>query len=188
MSVVVVVKKKDKTVIASDSLSSQGSIVISSKFRKKEKKIIRIADSYMGFVGSSAVINIFDSIKKYHSDLLCFDSKEDVFETLRRLHPVLKDEYYLITEEDDEEQPYESSQLDALVANKHGIFEIQSYREIMEYSGFWSIGSGRRFALGAMHALYDSCDDALEIAKAGVAAACEFDESCGLPINHHIIK
>jgi ATP-dependent HslUV protease subunit HslV len=72
----------------------------------------------------------------------------------RRLHPVLKEHAFLNPKED-EDDPYESSQITALIANATGIYGVYSYREVFEFDRFWAAGSGRSFALGAMHALYD---------------------------------
>ena len=72
--------------------------------------------------------------------------------------------------------------------NKHGLFEISSYREVNEYKTFWAIGSGKRIALGAMHALYESKATAKQIVEAGVRAAAEYDDGCGLPLNTRTLR
>jgi ATP-dependent HslUV protease subunit HslV len=46
-----------------------------------------------------------------------------------------------------------------LIANASGIYGLYSYREVFEFKEFWGIGSGRSFALGAMHAAYDKVQD-----------------------------
>jgi ATP-dependent protease HslVU (ClpYQ) peptidase subunit len=111
----------------------------------------------------------------------------EVYETFRRLHPVLKEHAFLNPKED-EDDPYESSQIPALIANGSGIYGVYSYREVFEFDRFWGAGSGRNFALGAMHALYDDALSAAEIARAGVAAGIEFDTSSGPPIVVHEFK
>ncbi len=65
---------------------------------------------------------------------------------------------------------------------------MESYREVFEFERFWAIGSGRRFALGAMHAVWDKARTAREVAQAGVAAGCEFDSSTAGPIRVHTFK
>jgi ATP-dependent protease HslVU (ClpYQ) peptidase subunit len=86
-----------------------------------------------------------------------------------------------------EDDPYESSQIDALIANPHGIFGMYSWREVEAYSRFWAIGSGRDHALGAMYAVYDNLSNAVEIARVGVGAGCEFDDGTGFPITSYQI-
>ena len=75
-----------------------------------------------------------------------------------------------------------------VIANAHGIFGVYSYREVFEFERFWAVGSGRRFALGAMFAVYDRAKTAREIASAGVAAGCEFDTSSAGPIRLQSVK
>ena len=75
-----------------------------------------------------------------------------------------------------------------LIANPHGLFGVYSYREVFEFERFWSIGSGRSFALGAMYAGYDKLKSAREIATLGLSAGCEFDKNSAAPLRLHTIK
>jgi ATP-dependent protease HslVU (ClpYQ) peptidase subunit len=67
---------------------------------------------------------------------------------------VLKEEAFLNPKEEDDD-PYESSQMTVMIANPSGIFAVYSMREVFEFDRFWAIGSGRSFALGAMYAQYE---------------------------------
>ena len=67
---------------------------------------------------------------------------------------MLKERFFLNPKEDDGD-PYESSQITALIANPSGIYGVYSYREVFSFERFWGIGSGRNFALGAMYAVYE---------------------------------
>jgi ATP-dependent HslUV protease subunit HslV len=107
-------------------------------------------------------------------------SRDEVFETFSKVHEILKEKYFLNTKED-EDDPYESSQLTSLIANPRGIFGVYSYREVFSFDRFWGIGSGRNFALGAMYAVYDHVGSAREVAEAGVRAGAEFDKSSSAP-------
>jgi ATP-dependent protease HslVU (ClpYQ) peptidase subunit len=96
------------------------------------------------------------------------------------VHEILKEKYFLNTKED-EDDPYESSQITTLIANPYGIFGVYSYREVFSFDRFWGIGSGRNFALGAMYAVYDQDYTAHQIAEIGVQAGAEFDKSTSGP-------
>jgi len=111
----------------------------------------------------------------------------EIFSTLLSLHKEMKKTYFLDTNEN-EDQPVESNQLDLIIINKNGLFSAASYREVNQYHTFWAIGSGKRIALGAMHALYDLNLSAKEIAEAGVKAASEFDDGCSLPLETELIS
>lgn len=118
---------------------------------------------------------------------MSFKSVKDIFETYRKLHPILKEEYYVNVTEN-EHDTYESSQIDALLANPYGIFGIYSWREVYEYERFWALGSGMEYSLGAMHAVYDQIDDPEEIARLAVTASCEFDNGSEMPMTLHSLR
>ena len=109
-----------------------------------------------------------------------------MFDTFTKLHPYLKENFFLQTKEEDSD-PYESSQFSVVIANATGIYGLYSYREVFEFKEFWGIGSGRSFALGAMHAIYGKAKTAREMAEAGIAAGCEFDRNSAAPVRrvHH---
>jgi ATP-dependent HslUV protease subunit HslV len=186
MSTIVVVKKNGVSVIAGDTLTSQGCRRLTVDNNAKPGKILLLADSYVGVTGSSAhglvLTHLFDSLEETPQ----LSTKQEIFDVFRRLHPRLKQEYFL-NPRDEERDPYESSQMDLLIANRHGIFGCYSLREVFEYDRFWATGSGSDYALGAMHAVYDRDLDAQQIAQIGVRAAIAFDEATGAPMTLHAV-
>jgi ATP-dependent protease HslVU (ClpYQ) peptidase subunit len=189
MSTIVVVEKNGNAVIAADTLEGSGRVNRPAKFIKNPGKIVKAGETYIGLVGWGAQYVVMEDIVNRPDIPLDFSSRSAIFKTMLKLHPVLKEEYFLMTEEkdEDEEQPYESSQFSMLVANSTGIYEVESWREATQLSGFWAKGSGRAFALGAMNAVYDLLDDPEEIAKAGLVAASLFDESTDFPMDSYNI-
>ena len=186
MTTLTVVKKGDTVAIAADGLTTFGDTRLARSYKGEHDKILRIADSWMGICGSSAHHLVLLSAFSKLEDIR-LGSRMEVYETFRRLHPILKEHAFLNPKED-EDDPYESSQITALIANSSGIYGIYSYREVFEFDRVWAAGSGRNFALGAMHALYDTDMSAARIAEAGVAAGIEFDTSSGPPIVVHEVK
>lgn len=186
MTTLTVVKKGQAVAIAADGLTTFGDTRLPRSYKGEHDKIVDIAGSKVGICGSSAhhlvLLSAFSKL-----DNIRLGSREEVYETFRRLHPILKEHAFLNTKED-EGDPYESSQITALIANTSGIYGIYSYREVFEFDRVWAAGSGRNFALGAMHALYDGKLPAARIAEAGVAAGIEFDTSSGPPIVVHEFK
>ena len=186
MTTLTVVKKGDEVAIAADGLTTFGDTRLARSYKGEHDKILSIAGSWIGICGSSAHHLVLQSAFSRLEDIR-LGSRMEVYETFRRLHPILKEHAFLNPKEDDDD-PYESSQITALIANGSGIYGIYSYREVFEFDRVWAAGSGRNFALGAMHALYDSELSAARIAEAGVAAGIEFDTSSGPPIVVHEIK
>ena len=139
-----------------------------------------MGDSYITLAGSAAHFPVMRKLLTEMGKECKLSTRDEVFTTFSRAHQILKETYFLNTKED-EDDPYESSQLISLVANRHGIFGIYSYREVFSFDRFWGIGSGRNFALGAMYAAYDSAPDARAVAEIGVQAGAEFDKSSAAP-------
>jgi ATP-dependent protease HslVU (ClpYQ) peptidase subunit len=181
MTTCVVVRKGNEIAIAADSLVTFGDTRLSHGY-EQNNKIIPVGESYIALAGSAAHFPVMRKLLSSMEDELRLRTREEVFETFSHIHGLLKDRYFLNHKEDDDD-PYESSQITALVANPYGIFGVYSYREVFAFERFWGIGSGRNFALGAMYAIYDSASSAHEIAEAGVLAGIEFDKSTAGPVN-----
>jgi ATP-dependent HslUV protease, peptidase subunit HslV len=182
MTTVVVVRKGKQIAIAADSLVTFGDTRLGHRF-EPNSKLFKIGDSYIGMAGTVAHFPVLrKAMLALPKGELKLHSRDEVFDTFTKLHPMLKEQYFLQTKEDDND-PYESSQFTVLIANPSGIFGVYSYREIFEFKTFWGIGSGRSFALGAMHAVYDKTKTAREVAQAGLAAGCEFDKNSAGPVD-----
>ena len=185
MTTLVAVRKNDEIAIAADSLTTFGDTRLSAQFDKTPEKIVRYKGSYIGLCGSAAHQLVFESLLAKHTDL-DFSNKPAIFETFRKLHPILKEQHFLNPKEE-EDDPYESTQVTALVANEHGIFGVYSMREVFEYTRYWAVGSGREFALGAMYANYARRKTAAAIARAGIEAGATFDKNSGLPMTLYTV-
>ena len=191
MTTVVAVRKGGQVVMAADSLVTFGDTRLSHR-AEANQKLFMVNDaggqSIFAVAGAAAhVLVLQHALAAQPTEALRFGSKDEIFRTFTLLHPVLKDSFFLQTKED-EHEPYESSQFTMLLANASGIYGIYSYREVFEFKQFWSIGSGRSFALGAMHAVYDKARSARDVAEAGVAAACEFDRNSAGPVESLTLK
>ncbi|TWT94828.1 ATP-dependent protease subunit HslV [Botrimarina colliarenosi] len=189
MSTIVAIRKKDRAVIAADTQVSEGSTLVSSEMLRSPTKIHAIGGGYMGIVGSVAHHRVIRSLATEKADYFNFESADALFETLRRIHPILRDEYYLLTsEKDSDSQPYESNHMTGLVVSPAGVFSFDTYREVSEYHSFWAVGSGGDYALGALAAIYDSSESVEAVAEAAVTAACRFDSGSGLPIELRSVR
>jgi ATP-dependent protease HslVU (ClpYQ) peptidase subunit len=187
LSTVVVARKGGTLAIASDSLVTFGETRLPAGYEANEK-MFELAGSWIGAVGSVAHLPVLrQALSALPPEERQLHARAGLFDTFVRLHPKLKERFFLNTKEHDSD-PYESSQFSILIANVHGIFGVESYREVFEFERFWAIGSGRRFALGAMHAAYGRAKSAREVAEAGVLAGCEFDTSSAGPVRLHSFR
>ena len=187
MSTVVVARKGGQIAIASDSLVTFGETRLPHGY-EANSKMFSVGGSHIGAVGTTAHMPVLrQALAALPAEELQLHSRDAIFETFRRLHPLLKERFFLNTKEGDSD-PYESSQFSILIANRSGIFGVESYREVFEFERFWAIGSGRRFALGAMFAAWTGDKTARQVAEAGVRAGCEFDTSSAAPVRVHTLK
>ncbi|MCB9668214.1 MAG: MFS transporter [Alphaproteobacteria bacterium] len=183
MSVVTGVRKGSVAAIAADTLYTMGDRPRRYGFFRDTSKLVALPHGgFVGVVGSTTNLMVMRSLVREHPKKLKLTSIDTIFRSLLDLQPILEERYRVRIDEDDDEQPYDSNQLELLVVNPHGIFHLLTYREVIEVDRFWAIGSGADVALGAMHALYDRIDDPLEIARAGALAAAELEITCGPPI------
>ena len=180
MSIIVGVMKENKICIAGDTQTSRGSTKVLSNHIVDNDKILEVGDSYLGFVGWYAIATIIEHLIGANPEIFKFDSRLNIFGSLLAIQDILKERYFIKTDEYDD-QPVESNQIRGIIINKTGLYEISSTRTVRQFNDFCAIGSGYRLALGAMNALYDKTFNAEEIAIEGVKAAAEFDDSCSLP-------
>jgi ATP-dependent HslUV protease, peptidase subunit HslV len=186
MTTIVVVRKGGTAVIAADSLTTFGTTRLAPEYDRHPHKIARYADSFLGVAGSAAHQLVLENLLA-RTPNLDFRGKAAIYDSFRRLHPLLKDEAFLNPKEE-EDDPYESSQMTVMLANPTGIYAVYSMREVFEFDRFWSIGSGRDFALGAMFSMYSRAKSAAAVAEAGVLAGAEFDTGTSTPITLHEVK
>jgi len=184
MTTIVAVKKDGVISIAADSQSTFGDTRLAALDDARWNKIFQHGESYFAICGSAAHDLVLQSALKKMKKL-DFSNRAAIFESFRKLHGKLKDDFFLKTDEE-EDDAYESSQMTVLIANAHGIFGVYSLREVYEFERFWAIGSGRDYAIGAMSAIYDQ-SNANEIAKVGVETGCMFDVASSLPMTSYSV-
>ena len=186
MTTIVVVRKGTSAVIAADSLTTFGTTRLAPAYDRDPHKVVAYRDSYIGVAGSAAHQLVLENLLERNRDL-DFDGKAAIYDSFRKLHPLLKDEAFLNPKEE-EDDPYESSQMTLMIVNPSGVFAVYSMREVFEFDRFWAIGSGRDFALGAMYTIYGKAKGAAQIARAGVMAGAEFDTGTAEPIALHEVR
>ena len=183
MTTIVVVRKGASAVIAADSLTTFGTTRLAPLYDRHPHKVVAYNGSFIGVAGSAAHQLVLENLLARNRDL-DLAGKSAIYESFRKLHPMLKDEAFLNPKEE-EDDPYESSQMTMMIANPTGIYAVYSMREVFEFDRFWAIGSGRDFALGAMYTIYGKAKDAAAVARAGVLAGAEFDTGTSEPISLH---
>ena len=146
MTTVVVVKKAGQIAIAADTLVTFGDTRLAHRF-EDNTKIFRVeTDDGASYIGMAGTVAHFPVLRKAMGsmprEILRLGSKDEVFDTFTKLHPYLKDNFFLQTKEEDSD-PYESSQFSVVIANASGIFGLYSYREVFEFCLLYTSPSPR---------------------------------------------
>ncbi len=188
MTTLAVVRKNGQFAIAADTLTKWGSTKESSIYVTNHEKIFQVGDSFLAITGTTTFKLI---LTEYFSQLETppkFDSVPSIFRTWQELHAIMKERYFLNANEDKEDD-LETSRMYVLIANTHGIFGVAPHRTVQEFSKFYAYGAGADYAMGALYAAYDQPKlNAEALARLGVEAAAEFDDSTGGPISSHLIR
>lgn len=184
MSTITVARKGQQLAIAADALTTFDETRLPPDNDAAPEKILAVetplGTAYVGSVGFTAHHLVLQDVLERMPDVDLL-SRRGIFDTFRRLHPILQDDYYLLPESGEEGDPYESTQMSLVIASPTGLFGVYDMREVHEFSRYWAMGSGYAFALGAMHALYDT-EAADAVATRGVEAGCAFDRSSAPPV------
>ena len=190
MSTITVVKKDGHAAIAADSLTKWGSIKETAAYVVNHEKIMRVGGYYLALVGPAAAMLVLKHFFAGRRRVVHLDDVDQILALWLDLHAALKERYYLIPEEEEEDDfAFESSRMDVLIAGPRGIFGVGADRAVQEYSRFYAYGYGGQYALGAMFAAYDDpAKSAEDVARLGVAAAAEFDDGTALPVTSYALK
>lgn len=186
MSTIVAVKKPGKIAIGADTMTKFGRSYESAELVANHSKIVRVGESLLAYVGHASFGLVLESYFSTLDEPPTLDSPRAIFEVARAMHPALK-EHYFLNAEGDEDDSFEDSRLDCLIANASGIFGLYGHRSVLEYTCYHAFGSGMDYALGAMATLFERSDDPGEIARAGLEAAAKFDDRTGAPFEIHIV-
>jgi ATP-dependent protease HslVU (ClpYQ) peptidase subunit len=183
MTVAVAVLKNDVCVMAADSLVNFGGQRYPAD-NCRFNKIYHLGDSLMVWAGWSLYGEMLDRYLAAHRPLPALESEQEVFGFFLRFWRTMReDQMFMIERSRADGHPFIDLDSVFLLANRHGMFRVASDMDVTQFQQYCAIGSGAKYALGAMRVLYDQLDDAVEIARGGVQVGIDFDVYCGGPID-----
>ena len=188
MTTIAVVRKNGYAAIAADTMTKWGSGKETADYIVNHGKIFRVGNTYLGVTGNATFQAILRDYFMRPRVYARFETPLEIFKTWQKLHAVLKQDYYLVAGHG-EDDAIESSRMDVLILNSHGIFGIAAHRTVQEFSKFYAFGSGGDIALGVMYATYnESKRSAEDIARLAIDGAAEFDDSTGAPVTSYAVR
>jgi hypothetical protein len=87
-------------VIAADSLTTFGDTRLAAEHDRTYDKVVHYRGTYIGLCGSAAHQLVFESMLR-RQEPLDFSDKFAIFETFRKLHPILKEQHFLNPKEEE---------------------------------------------------------------------------------------
>ena len=188
MTTIAVVRKSGYVAIAADTMTKWGPGKETAEYVVNNHKTFKVRDSVLAITGNTTFKAILADYFARPRVEVRFDSVHNIFKTWQTMHAVLKEEYFMIAGASSDD-PVESTRIDVLIANKHGIFGVAAHRTVQEFSKYYAFGSGADYAMGALYATYkDKHRDAEDLAQLAVEAAAEFNDGTGLPYTSYRIK
>lgn len=188
MSIVVAVRKQDRTVIAADSLTVFGEAQQLPPANSMTPKVRRVGDSFVGAAGWAIYDCILENFLAGRPEPSLRD-EPSIFAFFLELWHALHDRYPFVNDQaQGKDTPFGDLDSSFLIANAHGMFKVSHDLDVFRFNQYYAIGSGAEYAMGAMSVLYEQADDAEEIARRAVGAATLFDVHCGGETHLHQIR
>jgi ATP-dependent protease HslVU (ClpYQ) peptidase subunit len=182
MTTIAVVRKGNYAAIAADTMTKWGTGKETADYIVNHHKTFKAGDTVFAATGNTTFKAILADYFSRPDTGAKFDSVRNIFLAWQKMHAVLKDEYFLNASPSSDD-PVESTRVDVLLANKHGIFGVAAHRTVQEFARYYAFGSGADLAMGALFATYnDKRYDAEDLAQLAVTAAAEFNDGTGLPL------
>ncbi|HYC76052.1 MAG TPA: hypothetical protein VEI02_00355 [Planctomycetota bacterium] len=173
MTVAVAVRKNGRTVLAADSLVNFAGQRFSPD-NCQFHKVQRVGESLLAVAGWSLYTEMLQSHLASNPPPQ-LRTEQEVFAFFLNFWRAIRQEYPFRTSAGN------GADLDStfVLANRNGIYRVSSDFDVTYFTAYTAIGSGGKYALGALKVLYAQLDDPAEIARRAVQVGIDFDVYCG---------
>jgi ATP-dependent protease HslVU (ClpYQ) peptidase subunit len=180
MTILVAVKKNGRVFLGADRITTFGQEYFTDLVNGG--KIIKLKHAYLATSGYTLLDNILEHLHANNHKIMDnkFASRADVFQFMLELYTELKKGYTLT---DTGKDTYAGIYNVFLVVTDSAIYGISNNLTVTEYPSYVAKGAGSDYSLGCMYALYDTVDDARELCRLALEAACHFCIYCREPLD-----
>ena len=188
MSTVVAVKKNGYVAISSDGLCTleDGQQLMRDNY--VAKKICRVGESWLGYVGWYAYANYIQGFIKDNRNLPELTSEQGMFEWIIKFVSYLKQTGILVNLQGNPGNPFIDLDVVFLAINGNGIFCASGNLGVSKLNKYYAIGVGSDYALGALQYLYEQPTLSTGvIASKAVEAANNCNVLTAGPITTHVL-
>ena len=141
MTAIVAVRKGNKAVIASDSLTTFGSVHVSQS-NYSSVKIRKIGSSYVAMSGYTIYKNILDEYLKDRKGIK-LNTEKEIYRFILKFWKELKEHYaYVNNQSGRKSQPFADLNSMFLILNQNGIFTISGICQLPDSSSTMRSGRG----------------------------------------------
>lgn len=182
MTTVVVTKKSGFVCIAADTLATYGDLRESADLIANSDKLVQIGDAWVAPTGPASAQLVLKHFVAGYEELPVLEDIDSIFDFLNTFQRALRDDYFVQGKEDSGDD-FESMRMELIIASPGGVFGAYPQRSVQEYRRFYAFGSGAEYAMGAMHAAWDTAQSAEDLARIGIETAAKFDLGTGLPLS-----
>lgn len=188
MSIAVAVQRDKTIALATDSVTSFGSLQLDAD-NHQTQKVVECGNALIAGTGWAKYEAILRDHIGRNKRAPKLSDEASVFKFFHGLWDELQKRYSFVNEQcDDKDSPFGDLDSSFLVVSPTGMFYVASDMSVTSFSKFFAIGSGQEYALGACHTLDRSRQGAAKIATSAAEAACAFDVYCSGKINVREIK
>lgn len=180
MTILVAVKKNGRVFLGADRITTFGQEYFTNLVNGG--KIIKLKHAYLATSGYTLLDNVLEHMHANNHKVMDnkFASRADVFQFFLELYAELKKQYTLT---DTGKDTYAGIYNVFLVVTDRSIFGISNNMTVTEYPHYVAKGAGSDYSLGCLYALYDTVDDAGELCRLSLEAACHFCIYCREPLD-----
>lgn len=187
MTVAVAVRKEGQIVLAADTLVTFGGQRFPTSDTRLQK-IHRIGDSLIAWAGWSLYAELLTAHLAATPRPPRLDSEADVFAFFVAFWRAMRSDYTFVQSTVPREgHPFATLESTFLLVNRSGIYRVADDMDVTPFEQYTAIGSGSKYALGALRVLYDQTLSAEVIARRAVEVGIDFDVNCGGPIDSELV-
>lgn len=178
MTIAVAVRKNGQTVLAADSLVNFGG----QRFPPENcrfHKIYRMGSTSIVWAGWSLYAEMLTA-HLAQNEPPTLASEPEVFSFFVRFWRAMREDYTFISRSQQSgDHPFVDLESVFLLVNHAGMFRVAGDMDVTAFEQFCAIGSGSKYAMGALRVLYPQDLSAAEIALRAVQVGIDFDVHCG---------
>ncbi|MEE4360862.1 MAG: hypothetical protein V2I63_04990 [Pseudomonadales bacterium] len=183
MSIAAAVVRDGEIALATDSMIHFGGEKVPSS-NLADPKMRRIGQAWVASTGWTLYSNIFEDWLGGRKRAPTLTDGVTIFRFFNLLWKDLHDRYSFVRDQpEDHDSPFGDLDSTFLVICPGGLFHVASDLSVTRFEQYFAIGSGAPLAMGALHALWASEQDAGALATGAVEAAITHDLYCGGPVN-----